>query len=114
SAAELVEALRPLTSIASARRLGELVRAHRHAKPRALVEIAPVTDGLPREPSPVVISSGVRPRWARYAVGPGAWASADQAAAQRRRENRPLPQSPPPPEAEPSAQPPSGAPERET
>lgn len=94
TAAEVAEALAPLTSIAGARRqLGELVRAHRTApaKVRALVEVHPVTHDLPREESPVVVSSEVRPRWARYAVGPGTWASADEAAARRKRENRPLP-----------------------
>jgi hypothetical protein len=64
------------------------------------VEVPPVTDDLPREESPVVVSSQVRPRWARYAVGPGAWASADEAAARRKRENRPLPAHAPSAEAE--------------
>ncbi len=40
---------------------------------------------------PPPLASGARPRWQRYALGPGAWQSADRAAHQRRRENRPLP-----------------------
>lgn len=98
TAAEVVEALAPLTSIAAARRqLRDLVRAHHktQAKARALVEVQPVTYDLPREESPVVMSAPARPRWARYAVGPGAWASADEAAARRKQENRPLPEHAP-------------------
>jgi serine/threonine protein kinase len=95
SAAAVAEALAPLTSIAGARReLGDLVRTHRHEQPkaRARMEIQPVTQDLPREQSPVVLSPELRPRWTRYAVGPGAWASAGEAAARRRSENRPLPE----------------------
>lgn len=104
SAAAVAAALSPLASIAGARReLSELVRTHRHAQPKTRArEIEPVTQDLPREQAPVALSPELRPRWTRYAVGPGAWASADEAAARRRSENRPLPERAQPQHAAPA------------
>lgn len=96
SAAHVVEALAPhVTSAASARRdLGEIVCAHVRARTSMEEPELLTLDLTPEHVSavdPPPLASGARPRWQRYALGPGAWQSADRAAHQRRRENRPLP-----------------------
>lgn len=106
SAAHVVSALMPHFDPRPARHaLSQLVQAHRTttASRRNAEHVEAVTLDLPKPPpkAPIDPTVAARPRWGRYALAPGTWASARRAADQRRRENRPLPSPseprPPPP-----------------